>query len=115
MELSIENSSTRAIGRDKNYWREMITAWQNSNEKPRNFCARMNIKIGTFAHWRGVFSTKNKKNENRFIELKVTAPTPLEKLDQFTIECPSGHKIIFPSALKTEQAQQIFKLLGLVE
>ena len=110
--ISINNQTSRAISRDKNYWREVITAWQRSDEHPRDLCARMNIKIGTFAHWRSVFNKEDKKKENKFIELQVTRPTQ-ETLDPFIIECPTGHKIVFASVLKMEQAQQIFKLLGL--
>ena len=108
-----ENQSSRAPNRDKNYWQEVIAAWQKSNEHPTDFCARMNIKIGTFTHWRGIFTKENKKRENKFIALQVTSPIQA-KLEHFMIECPSGHKVVFASAIKTEQAQQIFKLLGLI-
>lgn len=111
--LSIENQAIRAVNRDQNYWREVITAWEKSGEYQKDFCTRMNIKIGTFAHWRGVFSKENKKLENKFIELRVTKKPP-EKLDQFVIECPSGHKIIYSSSLQTEQGEIIFKMLGLI-
>lgn len=110
---SLENPSSRAASRDKNYWREMIDAWKKSNERPKDFCARMGIKIGTFAHWRGVFAKENKLKESKFIPLEIISPTP-DTLENFTIECPSGHKIIFPPAIKPAQAQQIFKLLGLI-
>jgi hypothetical protein len=42
-----------------------------SNESQKDFCARMNIKLGTFAHWRGVFTKEKMQNENKFIDLKV--------------------------------------------
>ncbi len=110
---SLENQSTRAANHDKNYWREIIDTWKKSNEHPKVFCARMNIKIGTFAHWRGIFSKENRLKESKFIPLEIISPVS-DTLDNFVIECPSGHKIIFPSAIKPVQAQHIFKLLGLI-
>lgn len=110
--ISIENPTIRAASRDKNYWREMVTNWQKSNENPKDFCKKMNIKLGTFDHWRGVFKKEEKCHANKFIELKVE--TRPKQLDKLVIECPSGHKIIFTSALKMDEAQEMFKLLGLI-
>lgn len=110
---SLENPSSRAASHDKNYWRGMVEAWKKSNERPKDFCARMNIKIGTFAHWRGIFSKESNLKESKFIPLEIILPAP-DILENFVIECPSGHKIIFCSAIKQAQAQQIFKLLGLI-
>jgi hypothetical protein len=110
---SLENPSLRAVNRDRNYWREVIDVWKESNERPKNFCERMNIKIGTFSHWRGVFAKENRSKENKFIPLEIISPA-INKQESFAIECPSGHKIVFSSAIKSDQAQQIFKLLGLI-
>lgn len=110
--IGIENQKTRAVSRNRNYWHEIITSWQKSNEHPKTFCERMNIKLGTFVHWKGVFSKENKQKENKFIEVQVTEQVQ-EKLAELTIECPSGHKIIFTAAVKVEQVRQLFKLLGL--
>ena len=110
---SLENPSSRAASHDKNYWREMIEVWKKSNERPKDFCARMNIKIGTFSHWRGIFEKEKKFKETKFIPLEMISPTQTT-LENFVIECPSGHKIIFRSAINPVQAQQIFKLLGLM-
>ena len=110
---SIETQSPRAANHDKNYWREIITTWQKSKEHPKDFCAQMNIKIATFTHWRGVFAKEHKQKENKFIPLQMAVPAQ-DKEEQFMIECPSGHKIIFASGVKSEQALQLFKLLGLI-
>lgn len=110
---SFENKVERAQNHDKNYWRELIASWKNSNESQKDFCKRMNIKLGTFAHWRGVFTKENQKSENKFIGLQVISPTQA-KANHFTIECPSGHKIIFSSDVNPAQTQQIFKCLGLI-
>ena len=109
----LEKLSSRAANHDKNYWREIIDTWKKSNEHPKVFCARMNIKIGTFAHWRGIFAKENKPKENKFIPLEIISPIQ-DSFENFVIECPSGHKVIFPLAIKSVQAQQIFKLLGLI-
>ena len=113
---SFEAQSARAKNRNKNYWRELIAVWQKSNESQKDFCARMKIKVGTFAHWRGVFTKENNRSDNRFIDVRVTAPVQekIGHVDHFTIECPSGHKITFSSKLNPEEAQPIFKLLGLI-
>lgn len=106
--------SLRAIDRDKsNYWREMIAAWEKSGEHQKQFCARMNIKLGTFSHWRGIFSKETRNIENKFVELKVTKKER-EVLSEFIIECPSGHKITFTNQLQADQAEVMFKLLGLI-
>lgn len=110
--IAIETQKTRAVSQNRKYWLEIISNWQKSNEHPKTFCERMNIKLGTFAHWRGIFSKENKLKENKFIEVQVTPAQ--EKLTEMIIECPSGHKIIFTSAVKAEEAQQLFKLLGLI-
>ena len=110
---SFESHSTRVINADRQYWRELIDAWQKSNESQKDFCTRMNIKVGTFAHWRGIFTKENKRNSNKFINVQVI-PTLGDKVDCFTIECPTGHKIIFSVASNLDQAKEIFKLLGLI-
>lgn len=88
----------KAANKDKSYWREIVTTWQNSNEHQKEFCTRMNINIGTFAHWRGVFKKESKPQGNNFFELKVTPPAPV--LEKCIIECPTGHKIIFNVSLQ---------------
>lgn len=108
----VENSNIRTIGRGRDYWRELIAVWQQSNEHPRDFCVRMNVKIGTFAHWRGIFSKEQKPRPNKFIELQVSHPIK-SIATCFTIECPSGHKITFPAGLKKDEVQQILAILGL--
>jgi len=105
------NPRPKAANKDKSYWREVVATWQNSNEHPKEFCAKMNINIGTFAHWRGVFKKENKSQENNFFELKVTRPTQV--LENCIIECPTGHKIIFTSNL--EEMKTMLKLLGLIK
>jgi uncharacterized protein YllA (UPF0747 family) len=110
---TIRNQTKRAACHDKKYWQEVITSWQKSGESQKNFCARMNIKMGTFFHWRNIFAKGVKKSKNKFIELQVAQEYP-EKLENFIIECPSGHKIVFSSLLQLDQAEKLFKLLGLV-
>ena len=110
---SFENQAPRKTNHDKSYWRELIGIWQKSNESQKDFCDRMNIKVGTFAHWRGIFTKENKRSTNKFINVQVI-PTVRDKADYFTIECQTGHKIIFSASLNLEQVQQIFKLLGLI-
>jgi hypothetical protein len=108
--LTIETQKGRkAASRDKNYWRELVTTWQKNNEHPKDFCARIDIKLGTFLYWRGIFKKKYKQG-NKFIELEITPKA--RNLEQIVIKCPSDHKIILPSALKIEQTQVLFKLLG---
>lgn len=81
---SFENPSSRAASHDKNYWREMIDAWKKSKERPKDFCAQMNIKIGTFAHWRGIFAKENKVKESKFISLEIISPNQ-DALENFII------------------------------
>ena len=107
-----DNQKQKAKNRSQNDWRELIASWQKSNESPKEFCARRNIHIGTFAHWRGVFKKEKHPQENQFVELTVIPEE--ENLNQLTIACPTGHKIIFSSALKAEEAKSVFKLLGLI-
>jgi hypothetical protein len=108
----IENQKRKAPSQDQNYWRELINKFEKSGEHPKDFCARMDIKLGTLSHWRYFFRKEKKSKENKFVEIKVT---PKEKLlEQFSIECPTGHKIIFSQSLKMDEAQVILKLLGLV-
>ena len=110
---SREASQVRAASQDKNYWIEMVTAWQKSNEHPKYFCERMNIKLATFAHWRGVFKKEIQQNKNKFIELQVTNSIA-DKLPEFVIEYPAGQKIVFTSEIKIQQIKQILQLLGLI-
>jgi hypothetical protein len=105
--IPIEAKKTKkAASRNKGYWREIVTTWQKSNDHPKDFCAKMNIKPGTFNYWRGIF-----KKESKFIEVEITPPA--SHLEQFIIECPSGHKVILTSVSEIDQAQAIFKLLGM--
>ena len=108
----IENQKKKAASQDKNYWREVINIFEKSGEHPKDFCARMHIKLGTLSHWRYFFKKEKQSKENKFVEIKVM---PKEKmLEQFSIECPTGHKIIFSHSLKIDEAQVILKLLGLI-
>jgi hypothetical protein len=100
----------KAANKDKFYWREVIADWQKSNEHQKDYCARMNINVGTFAHWRGVFKKENKSQANNFFELKVTPSTQV--IEKCIIECPTGHKIIFSSNL--EEMKTMLRLLGLI-
>jgi hypothetical protein len=70
----------------------------------------MNINIGTFAYWRGVFKKENKAQANNFFELKIQPSAQV--LQRCIIECPTGHKIIFTSCL--EEIKRMLKLLGLI-
>jgi len=101
----------RAASRDRNFWKETVKEFDTGNEKARDFCARRDINLGTMSYWRGVFKKEKNLQRDKFIEVKVTqaAKTP----DNFTIECPGGHKIIFGN-IKLEEVTSILKLLGLI-
>lgn len=109
-EVQVAHQRKRAKNRNKDYWRAIVEEWQKSNESQKNYCARLGIKVGTFTHWRGVFSKKEKHFKNRFIAVNV-APSITRQLEKLIIELPSGHKIIIP--LITEEIIKIFNLLGL--
>ncbi|HEX2548594.1 MAG TPA: hypothetical protein VHM20_02110 [Gammaproteobacteria bacterium] len=113
MQKRLSENQSAAETYDKKYWCELIESWEKSNESQKDFCSRMNIRLGTFAHWRGVF-TKERRKENKFIELQVKPSPAEERINHFKIECPSGHKIIFTFPINVEEVQRIFKCLGLI-
>ena len=101
----------RAANRDKNSWQETVKEFETSNEGVKDFCERRNIKLGTLSHWRGVFKKEKNIQSSKFLEIKVRQTDKAQ--NNFTIECPSGHKIIF-SDIKLEEAERMLKLLGLI-
>lgn len=110
-EIEKEKRLERSPHRNKEYWRDKVEEWERSNESQKVFCTRLGIKVGTFTHWRGVFSKKEKQHTaNKFIAVKV-APSITRQPEKLTIELPSGHKIIMP--LIIEEMEKVFNLLGL--
>ena len=101
----------RAASRDRNYWEEIVKIFASSNESAKDFCSRRDINLGTLSHWRGVFKKEKATLGHQFIEMKVVSPHKTSS--NFTIECPSGHKIVLEN-IALEEAKSIFKLLGLI-
>ena len=108
-EIKIEKPK-KAASKKRDYWEGVVDEWKQSNERQEIFCGRKGIKIGTFTHWRSVFSRENKQKGNKFIPVKIIS-TDSARVESFTIETPTGYKITIPFVLDT--AKQLFALLGI--
>lgn len=100
--------------RTKEYWQEIISKWQASNQSQRKFCLTHGLNKGTFSYWRTMFLTEKTKNEtNTFIPLKINVDTnSIPESTSITIENPIGNKINLPLSLSRSQLVFILELLG---
>lgn len=118
-----ENSSTlkkkRASNRGRDYWLDLITAWEKSGESKQAFCKRLDIRPGTFSHWRYILSKEDKEKKlpaNAFMEVKVNGlPRELSiaMALQITLVLPTGIKVSLPAQTPIEQMKAIFQLIGI--
>lgn len=82
----------------------MVTDWQASGLKQRDYCASKNIAYHVFHYWYGVYRA-NKTDTGSFLPLKVSSAAGKE---QITIVGDSGIKVQIPL---TEQSIGFVKQL----
>ena len=70
----------------------MITDWQTSGLKQREYCAANKVAYHVFHYWYGVYRS-NKSGSDSFLPVKITRPVSCE---QITITGLSGIKIQLP-------------------
>ncbi len=109
----------RASNRGRDYWLELIATWEKSGESKQAFCKRLDIRPGTFSHWRYIFSKENKEKKlpaNTFMEIKVKglpSESSLPVVPQITVLLPAGVKVLLPLQIGMEQIAAIFHLIGI--
>lgn len=82
----------------------MITEWQGSGLKQRDYCTTHNISYHVFHYWYGVYRAHN-PGSGSFIPLKVTTAACR---DQITITGASGIEVQIPF---TDQSVSLLKQL----
>lgn len=85
---------------------EMITDWQMSGLKQRDYCAANKIAYHVFHYWHGVYRA-NKTDTGYFLPVRVT---PAANKEQITIVGLSGIKVQIPF---TDQSVGFIKQLFL--
>ena len=100
----------KAANKSRSYWQDMVNQWKQSNERQEAFCNRNGIKLGTFTHWRSVFSRETKQKENKFIPVKII-PTETREAEYLTVETPGGFKITLP--FTPDAAKRMLIILGI--
>jgi len=68
--------STRRPRRNSDQWRNIVTRFENSGMKVKDFCRKENLARATFSKWRSQFSKEPLLPG--FIELQPTNPAPPE-------------------------------------
>jgi hypothetical protein len=82
----------------------MITDWQLSGLKQRDYCTANKVAYHVFHYWYGVYRA-NKTNTESFLPVKVT---PAVSHEQITITGLSGIQVQFPF---TDQSVRFIKQL----
>ncbi len=123
LSMQIKNSDNsknkRASNRGRDYWLELIAAWEKSGESKQAFCKRLDIRPGTFSHWRYILSKENKEknmSHSSFMEVKVNGLLPesgMLPMPQLTVQLPMGIRVSLPAHIPIEQMKEIFHLLGI--
>lgn len=118
-EHTSNSKNKRASNRGREYWLELIAAWEKSGESKQAFCKRLDIRPGTFSHWRYILSKEHKEKKlpaNTFMEVKVNGlslDSGMHAMLQLSILLPTGIKILLPAHMPVEQMKQILNLLSI--
>jgi hypothetical protein len=98
----------------REYWREQIQKWQDSNLSQSLFCSQTGIKLSTFIYWRSLFSASENKNIDNFVPIKVIKDTNLASDEKIEIKLTSGHIVYLPLKIGINEISKIIQSLGLL-
>lgn len=108
----IELKDTRINKRE--YWRNQIKEWQESNLSQSTFCQQSGIKLSSFVYWRGLLLEPENKNINHFVPIKIVkdlnTKTPVNSIK---IKLLTGHVIYLPIEIGMNEIVKLIHSLGL--
>ncbi|MCP3955068.1 MAG: hypothetical protein GY697_23035 [Desulfobacterales bacterium] len=81
--------------RSREQWREIIQAYEASDQSAQSYCDKQGLTLGVFYKWHRVFKSEMKKELSPFIELPLNFPTmpapgPAEKGWRVELELGEG-------------------------
>jgi hypothetical protein len=97
----------------REYWKDQIQKWQDSNLSQAKFCSQEGIKLNTFGYWRGIISSsKNNKTKN-FASIQIIKDIDLQCDHKIEIKLTSGHVVYLPLKIGIDEISKIIKSFGL--
>jgi len=67
--------AARSPNRSATQWAELISKFNDSDERDTEFCQRLNLKLLTFRKRRYAENAKRKRTTAAFVPVQVTAPS----------------------------------------
>src|SRR5579862_8073730 len=111
MENIMKNNSATNAPLDMNKWREIIEAWNESNENQKDYCQRLGVNLNTFTYVRSKL-LQQEKSKSHFIPLTIKSnkEETVFSSSMITLENPHGYKLHLSASLSSEQLAKLFKL-----
>lgn len=100
------------VALDMDKWREIVEAWNKSNETQKAYCQRLGVSLNTFIYARSKLIRQDKPKA-QFIPLTINSSGEKNLSSSLIVlEKPNGYTLHFSASLSLEQLTNLFKLSG---